>query len=162
MLDREDTSPHARVVAVAADAPVAVGLVAELQAEYVVRYGGEDATPVGPGDFAAPGGAFLVLLVDDEPAGCGALRRHDERDVEVKRLFVRRPFRGQGLARLLMTELERSAADLGYHRVLVETGDAQPEAIGLYESSGYTRIPGFGHYRDRPQNRCYARVVKTL
>jgi GNAT superfamily N-acetyltransferase len=146
-----------RVEHVAEDAEVVTKLVAELQAEYVLRYGGGDATPVAEGDFAPPTGAFLVLYVGDEPAACGALRRHDAHDVEVKRLFVRRSHRGQGLARRLMSELERTAAALGYRRVLVETGLAQPEAIGLYESLGYARVPGFGHYRRSPQNRCYAK-----
>jgi hypothetical protein len=37
----------------------------------------------------------------------------------------------------------------------------QPEAIALYESSGYTPIPGFGHYKDGPLSRCYARRLPT-
>jgi GNAT superfamily N-acetyltransferase len=152
------TADDVRVLAVAQDADVVSLLVDELQAEYVVRYGGRDATPVAAGEFEPPTGAFLVLYVGDDPAACGALRRHHEQDVEVKRLFVRRPYRGRGLSRRLMAELERTAAALGYRRVLVETGLAQPEAIALYESSGYARVPGFGHYRDSPQNRCYAKI----
>jgi len=55
--------------------------------------------------------------------------------------------------------VEDEARALGYSRVLMETGGAQPEAMGLYESSGYKRIPGFGHYRNEPQNRCYAKTL---
>ena len=43
----------------------------------------------------------------------------------------------------------------------LETGTAQPEAMALYESSGYARIESFGHYRDAPQNRCYGRDLRT-
>jgi hypothetical protein len=44
--------------------------------------------------------------------------------------------------------------------MVLETGLAQPEAIALYESSGYVPIPPFGHYQDAPLSRCYARVVE--
>ena len=161
MAGRGPDDQQVQVTLVTEDDPVVARLVGELQEEYVERYGGADATPVAAGEFAPPTGAFLVLFVGDEPAGCGALRRHDAAEVEVKRLFVRRPFRGRGLSRRLMTELERTAVELGYRRILVETGLAQPEAIALYESSGYHRVPGFGHYRDRTQNRCYAKDFKN-
>lgn len=136
-------------------------LVSELQEEYVERYGGPDDTPVVPGEFAAPGGAFLVGRVDGEAFGCVGLRRHDDVQVEVKRMFVRRPFRGRGLSRALIAASEREAVRLGYRTVILETGTAQPEAMALYTSSGYARIPGFGHYRDSPMNRCYAKALPS-
>lgn len=74
-------------------------------------------------------------------------------------MFIRRPHRGRGLARELLTQVEEEARGLGFTRMMMETGLAQPEAIGLYESSGYQRIPGFGHYRESPQNRCYAKEL---
>ncbi|MFZ0324688.1 MAG: GNAT family N-acetyltransferase [Actinomycetes bacterium] len=132
-------------------------LIEELQAEYVIRYGGRDETPVDPDEFAPPSGSFLVAYRDGEPVGCGGLRRHDDEQVEGKRMFVRSPFRGQGLSRLLLASLEDEARELGYRRVLMESGTKQPEAMALYESSGYQPIPGFGFYRDEPANRCYAK-----
>jgi GNAT superfamily N-acetyltransferase len=141
------------------DSALAHGLVEELQEEYVLRYGGRDETPVDPTDFAPPQGAFLVARRNDELIGCAALRRRSNEDVEVKRMFIRRPYRGRGYARELLALVEDEARSLGFSRVLMETGLAQPEAIGLYESSGYHRIPGFGHYRDSPMNRCYAKVL---
>ena len=135
-------------------------LIEELQEEYVLRYGGRDDTPVDPEQFAPPTGSFLVASRHGEPVGCGGLRRHDDRQVEVKRMFVRIPFRGLGLARVLLAALEDEARGLGYERILMESGTAQPEAMALYESSGYERIPGFGYYRDSPENRCYAKDLK--
>lgn len=143
----------------AIDSPVAKELIAEVQAEYVVRYGGPDDTPVNPREFAGPEGAFMVLSVDGEPAGMVGLRRHNDDDVEVKRMFVRSTFRGLGLARQLMSWAEDKARELGYQRIILETGMAQPEAMGLYESSGYQTIPGFGYYKDSPENRCYAKSL---
>jgi len=139
------------------DAPEVHDLIEELQQEYVIRYGGRDETPVDPDEFSPPAGSFLVAYLDDEPVGCGGLRRHDDEQVEGKRMFVRSPFRGQGLSRLLLAALEDEARELGYRRILMESGTKQPEAMALYESSGFESIPGFGYYRNEPANRCYAK-----
>jgi GNAT superfamily N-acetyltransferase len=132
-------------------------LIEEVQQEYVLRYGGPDSTPVDPDEFAPPNGAFLVLLLDGEAVACVGLRRHDATQAEVKRMFVRRPFRGRGISRRLLTVVEDEARRLGYERILLETGSAQPEAVGLYRSSGYDQIPGFGYYADAPGNLCFAK-----
>ena len=84
---------------VAFDSALAQQLVAEVQQEYVTRYGGPDRTPVDPLQFASPYGAFFVATVDGEPIGCGGLRRHDDGVVEVKRMFVRSAHRRRGHAR---------------------------------------------------------------
>jgi GNAT superfamily N-acetyltransferase len=139
------------------DDDVAQELVEEVQQEYVVRYGGRDGTPVDPDEFAPPGGLFLVAYVGAEPVGCVGLRRHDDEVVEMKRLFVRTGHRRRGLARAILRALEDRARSLGYRRLILETGLAQPEAIALYESSGYERIPPFGHYAWSPDNRCFGK-----
>ena len=141
------------------DSAAAHQLIEELQEEYVLRYGGRDETPVDPDDFAPPLGSFFLVHRDAEVVGCAGMRRRSEEDVEVKRMFVRRPFRGRGYSRDLLALVEKEARTLGFSRVLMETGLAQPEAMHLYETSGYERIPGFGHYRNEPQNRCYAKVL---
>jgi len=141
------------------DSDAAHQLIEELQEEYVLRYGGRDETPVDPDDFAPPRGSFFLVHRDGEVVGCAGLRRRSEDDVEVKRMFVRRPFRGRGYSRDLLALVEAEARTLGFTRVLMETGLAQPEAMHLYETSGYERIPGFGHYRNEPQNRCYAKSL---
>jgi len=65
---------------------------------------------------------------------------------ELKRMYVRESARGRGVARLLLAHLERTAAESGIRRLVLETGVAQPEAIALYRSSGYTDVEPFGHY----------------
>lgn len=139
------------------DSRVARELIEELQEEYVVRYGGRDATPVDPQQFAPPGGAFVVMYDGDTPVGCAGLRGHNDADVEVKRMFVRKPFRGKGLSRWLLAHIEEVAKEMGYRRVLMETGIQQPEAMKLYETTGYEEIPGFGYYADAPESRSYAK-----
>jgi GNAT superfamily N-acetyltransferase len=141
------------------DADLAQQLIGELQREYVDRYGGPDETPVDPNEFEPPRGAFFVATHAEQLVGCAGLRRHSDREVEAKRMFIRRPFRGRGWSRELLRLIEDEARALGFGRMLMETGLAQPEAMRLYESSGYESIPGFGHYRDEPMNRCYAKLL---
>lgn len=139
-----------QIVVTAFDNPDAVKLIAEVQQEYVVRYGDEDATPLDPAEFAPPRGLFLVAYVDGTPAACGGWRAR-ETDVELKRMYVSPAFRGRGLARAILAELERTAGEAGYHRVILETGQRQPEALALYRSAGYEPVPSFGYYADAPE-----------
>lgn len=138
--------------AVRYDAPDPQRLAAEVQAEYARRYGGEgDISPMEPDHFAPPCGAFFVLYVDDEPAAMGGWRRggpNGDDDAEIKRMYVRPQFQRRGLARVMLAHLEAMAAADGITRFVLETGDAQPEAIALYRSSGYVDVDKFGFYAE--------------
>ena len=158
------TSAHWRIVRVPITHPDAAALVEEVQQEYVARYGGRDETPLEPTYFDPPQGAFFVGYLDDRPVATGAWRRrHDvvvggsSETAEVKRMYVVPAVRGRGLARAMLAHLEATAREAGAEAMVLETGLAQPEAIALYESSGYAPIPGFGFYRDAPLSQCFAR-----
>jgi GNAT superfamily N-acetyltransferase len=145
------------------DSPTALTLMAALQAEYVERYGGPDSTPVATAEFTPPAGRFVIGYLDGVPVAMGGLRRRpgeEGREVEVKRMYVAPPARGQGLSRLVLAALEDMARELGAARVLLETGQRQPEAISLYISAGYERIDGFGHYRDAPLSLSFAKELR--
>jgi len=144
----------------------AARLVEEVQQEYVVRYGGRDDTPVDPTMFEAPAGAFFVGYLDGEPVATGGWRLRDDveahgstRTAEIKRMYVAPAARSRSLARAMLAHLEETARAAGALVMVLETGSAQPEAITLYESTSYTTIPGFGHYRASPENRCFARLL---
>ncbi len=161
----EDTG--LRLVRVGWGHPDALALIEAVQEEYVARYGGPDDTPLDPVMFDPPRGSFFVGYVDDVPVASGAWRRRDDVEAfgttetaEIKRMFVVREARGAGHARAVLAHLERTAAAAGARAMVLETGDAQPEAIALYESSGYTRIASFGHYAWSPHNRCFARPLQ--
>ncbi|MGH3907770.1 MAG: GNAT family N-acetyltransferase [Pseudonocardiaceae bacterium] len=147
------------------DHPDAQRLIAEVQQEYVQRYGGEDDTPVDVSEFAAPQGTFVVGYLDGVAVACGGWRAHQAGpeftagDAELKRMYVVPALRGRGLSRVLLAELERRAVAAGRRRLVLETGTRQPEAIALYTSSGYTEIPRFGMHRCEPQSRCFAKVL---
>ena len=72
--------------------------------------------------------------------------------VELKRMYVIPAARGRGHARTVLAHLEHTAALAGAGRMVLETGDAQPEAVALYRSSGYEPVPAFGHYADSEQS----------
>lgn len=127
--------------------PVAQTLCAEIQQEYVRRYGGGDETELGDDDFDPPNGDFFVAYGEDgDPLGCGGWRAHGDDDAEMKRVYVRESARRRGLARLLVAAVEDSAAQAGRKRVILETGPRQPEALGMYETLGYVPVRPFGFY----------------
>lgn len=127
--------------------PRVQALVTEALADLGQRYGGSgDDTPVTLTDFDPPGGGFFAAVDGQRLVGCAGWRRHDT-DAELKRMFTTPAARGRGVARRLLAAIEESARAAGMKRVILETGDKQPEAIGLYESAGYVRIPDFGYYK---------------
>ena len=143
--------------------PDAQLLVAAVQQEYVARYGGPDETPLEPAYLEPPDGAFFVGYLDGRPVATGAWRRSRVKALgsaataEVKRMYVAPTARGRGLARSMLALLESSAADAGAEALVLETGTRQPEAMALYESSGYQPVPGFGLYKDEPLSRYYGK-----
>jgi GNAT superfamily N-acetyltransferase len=142
-----------RIDVLAYDHPDAGPLIAELQQYFVLRYGEEDMTPVDPAEFAPPRGLFVIAYLDGRAVGCGGWRVHDGPEgpeAELKRMFVGPAARGRGVGRAVLAELERTAAEAGYHRMVLETGTKQPEALALYEAAGYAEVPRFGYYANEP------------
>jgi len=144
--------------------PDAQLLIEAVQQEYVVRYGGRDQTPLVGAELVPPSGAFFVGYLDGRPVATGAWRFRDDvvrlgsdRPAEVKRMYVAPDARRRGVAGRMLEHLEATARAAGAEVMIMETGTAQPEAIGLYVAAGYAPIEPFGHYRDSPQNRCYGR-----
>ena len=149
--------------------PTRALLIEEVQAEYVVRYGGRDETPLDPAMFDPPRGAFFVGYRDGVPGGHRRLAAArptsrsfgTRRTAEVKRMYVA-PARRADSAWPGDAGPPRGhrRATAGAEVMILETGTAQPEAIALYESAGYTPIPSFGYYREAPLNRCYGRDLR--
>ncbi|GAA0538912.1 GNAT family N-acetyltransferase [Paractinoplanes ferrugineus] len=126
--------------------PAVRALLADVLDELSERYGGSgDDTPIGAADFTPPDGAFFVADDGERLVGCAGWRRHGE-DAELKRMFTAKAARGRGLGRRMLATIEESAREAGCARLILETGDKQPEAIALYQSAGYARIADFGYY----------------
>ena len=73
----------------------------------------------------------LVLYKDKQPVAIGAIKEFDDESMEVKRMYTLPEFRGLGLAKKVLLELENWAKALGYKKCVLETGKRQPEAINL-------------------------------
>ncbi len=125
-------------------------MVEAVQQEYVVRYGGRDAMEVDPAEVLPPRGLLLVAEVGGRSVGCGAWRVHGPGTVEVKRMYVVPGARRRGIAETLLTRLEATAAAAGHRRVVLNSGDRQPEALALYARAGYTPVAGYGVYAAAP------------
>lgn len=93
---------------------------------------------------------FLVARDGDRIVGCGAMRRHDTRLGEVKRMFVDPQARGLGLGARILEAIEAEAVRQGLGQLALETGIHQPEAIGLYRKAGFRECPPFADYKPDP------------
>jgi len=131
-------------------------LIGRLDAELTAQYPEEGATHFRlDEDEVAPGrGAFLIAWRGDVPLGCGAVRKRDDTTFELKRMFVAPEARGAGVGRALLAALEREAVALGAHRLVLETGTRQAEALALYRRAGFTGIDRFGEYVSSPLSVC--------
>ncbi|MFI7589279.1 GNAT family N-acetyltransferase [Spongisporangium articulatum] len=147
--------------------PTARALTAAVNEVYRQRYGGVDETPIEDDEFdPAAGGGFLVGLLAGEPVACVGFRRAEPPaapgTAEMKRMYVAESARRRGFGRRLLAALEDAVRAAGYTDLVLDTGTEQPEAIALYESSGYTRIPNYSIYQDSPLNRAYAKHLDTV
>ena len=148
-----------RIDEVAWEHPASVSLRAAQRAEIAERYGTPDSEP-GPAPTGDDITAFFVAYDDsDTPLGCGGLRQLDEHEAEIKRMFVRTESRGTGVSVGILQRLEQYGREKGWRRLVLETGDGQPDAIRFYTREGYERIPNFGHYADVADSLCFAKAL---
>jgi putative acetyltransferase len=139
--------------------PVAQALITALNAELDARYPEPGANHFRlDEDEVAPGrGAFLLAYLGEEAIGCGAVRRTSDAEGEIKRMYVAPHLRGRGAGGAILAALEAEARQLGLARLVLETGERQPEALALYARFGFARIPLFGEYVDSPLSVCMAK-----
>ncbi len=96
-----------------------------------------------PGEYAPPRGALFLAWADARPAGCIAVRPIDDRDCEMKRLYVRDAFRGLSVGERLAREAIEWARAAGYERMLLDTLPSMRSAHRLYERLGFIEIPAY-------------------
>ncbi len=102
----------------------------------------------------------VVAYAGSEAIGCGAIKEYENGVAEIKRMFVKPEQRGCGIARSILSELESWANELNFSECILETGWKQPEAIGLYQKSGYETIPNYGQYAGVENSVCMRKSVK--
>lgn len=97
--------------------------------------------------YGSPSGRLYMALCDGKIAGCAALRRLDDKRCEMKRLYVRENYRGNGIGNLLTDKLICDAKQIGYRHLLLDTFPFLERAIGMYQARGFREI---GKYNDSP------------
>lgn len=106
----------------------------------------------------------IVVYVDGEVAGAGAIREYQYGDIEnateLKRVFVREGFQGKGLGTKLVSELIDWAKELGYKKVILETGELLAESCHVYRKVGFVKIHNYGPYTDMPESLCMMKELK--
>lgn len=102
----------------------------------------------------------IVVYDGHKAIGGGAIRRYDDETIELKRVFVHNEYQGQGIGSRLVMLLLEWAAELGYQRMLLETGELLVESCALYRKLGFQVIPNYGPYVDMPESLCMARDLR--
>jgi GNAT superfamily N-acetyltransferase len=144
--------------------PRAIAMRDAMDAEIQPRYAGRAVDPEASARALAVNPDDIVLTVlaidpDGRPVGHAALRRLGP-DLEVKRVVVLADARGHGLARRLMAYLENFAEARGARRLILQTGDRQPDAVALYRSLGYQPIAIYQPYTDAiPFSMCFEKLL---
>lgn len=135
------------------DMPDAIALIGELEAQLDPLYPRASRHGLSVAQLLDQGVAFFLIHSEGAPVGCGGVKFVGAEDGdygEVKRMYVRPPFRGRGLARAMLDHLASYTLTQAVTLLRLETGVHQHDAIALYERAGFTRIPPFGEYREDP------------
>lgn len=140
--------------------PDFVPLVQLLDADLAIRDGDEHAFYDQFNKIAAI--KHVILAYEDGVVvGCGAIKELSHDAMEVKRMYTLPEHRGKGIAKQVLSELEKWAAELGYAKCMLETGIKQPEAIALYKKSGYVLIHNYGQYAGVENSVCFEKLLDT-
>jgi GNAT superfamily N-acetyltransferase len=97
--------------------------------------------------YGKPAGRLYLARVDGSPAGCVGLRKLDEKTSEMKRLYVRPPYRNKGVGSALVNRILEDAREIGYTYMNLDTLPMLTNAIRLYRKMGFTDIE---RYNDSP------------
>ncbi len=148
-----------KIINLPADSTEISEMSASLHADLELRYGKGSIE-----EFIEENKHMMIFFAaaDEENivAACGALKHFDNRTAEIKRMYVKDDYRGRGLSKLILRELEDTALRMDYSRIVLETGLKQPEAMSLYEKFGYTKIKPYGRHKDDPDSICYEKFIQ--
>jgi GNAT superfamily N-acetyltransferase len=98
--------------------------------------------------------AVVLIYQKEIPVACGAFKQFDATTIEIKRVFVRKEYRGQGFSKMLISTLEQLGREKGYHSAILETGKQLKAANALYSKLNYRVIPNYGPYEKMEDSIC--------
>ncbi|MBM3602134.1 MAG: GNAT family N-acetyltransferase [Alphaproteobacteria bacterium] len=129
--------------------PEILAMLAASDAYYAALYPTESNHLLDVASLKKPGVTFFVARIAGAVKGFGSVVRQNGYG-EIKRMYVDPSARGHRLGRLILDRLEAHAKGDGLALLRLETGIRQPEALGLYRSSGFRETGPFGDYRPDP------------
>lgn len=101
----------------------------------------------------------LICYDGEKAIGIGAYKEYDTKTAEIKRMYTLPEYRGKGIAKAILNELETWAKEEGYRTAILETGHLQKDAIGLYQKLGYRVIENFGQYAGVENSVCMRKSI---
>ena len=101
----------------------------------------------------------VVVYLNNQPIGCGAIKSYNKDSMEIKRMFVSENQRGNGIASKIIIELEAWAQELGYQKIVLETAKEMKDAVHLYLKNGYQIIPNYGPYENVESSVCFEKIL---
>ena len=101
----------------------------------------------------------IVVYEENRVIGGGAIRRYDDETIELKRVFVHTEYQGQGIGSRLVSLLMEWAVELGYKKMILETGELLAESCHVYSKLGFKQIPNYGAYVDMPESLCMGKEL---
>ncbi len=133
---------------------LALTLIKELNEELLSRYPSSSVHELDLDKIDNKNGIFILGAIEQKAIACGAVSKIENNVGEIKRVYVIKEARRKGIAKLLMAKLEAEAIKLGLNKLKLETGERQPESLGLYAALGYEKIGNFGEYIGDPHSIC--------
>ena len=132
-----------------------IDLVKLLDADLKIRDGDEDHEFYHQFNAIDKLNHVVVAYHNDEAVGCGAFKQMENDTVEIKRMYVNPYHRGNKIATKVLVSLELWIQEIGFKKILLETGISMPEAIGLYKKCGYQIIENYGQYQGIETSVCF-------
>ena len=137
-----------------------VSLTKLLDKELWKQYGNEQAK-YDEHNFLIKNEKSIIICENNNAIACGAFKEFPEKNsVEIKRMFVAVNYRGKGLSKILLNELETWAKEFNYIFAILETGFKQTEAISLYTKLGYINIPNYPPYENMEESICMRKILR--
>jgi putative acetyltransferase len=96
----------------------------------------------------------IIIYDDEKPVAIGCFKKYNDDTVEIKRMYVDKAYRGKGLSKLVLNELEKWAIEEGFKYAILETGIRFIVAQNLYKQAGYVVIPNYAQYEGLEESVC--------
>lgn len=96
----------------------------------------------------------IIIYDKQKSIACGCFKPYDKQTVEIKRMYVDKSYRGKGISKMILQELEKWAAEKNFQFAILETSIHFDVAKNLYKQSGYIVIPNYDQYEGLEESVC--------